>query len=100
MKRAKKIAVIVLVFMLAISSCGLMQSSSVSAAKHRSKFAGRQAKSNALKKKLANRIKNKVSAAFGKYEAQFVCLFIGFVLGTLPSLIRTAGERSRSESVV
>ena len=60
MKRAKKIAVIVLVFMLAIASCGLMQSSSVSAAKHRSKFAGRQAKSNALKKKLANRIKNKV----------------------------------------
>ncbi|AOH43754.1 DUF368 domain-containing protein [Anaerolineaceae bacterium oral taxon 439] len=37
-----------------------------------------------------------VSAAFGKYEAQFVCLFIGFVLGTLPSLIRTAGERGRS----
>lgn len=37
-----------------------------------------------------------VAAAFGKYEAQFVCLFIGFVLGTLPSLWKTAGERGRS----
>lgn len=60
MKRAKKIAVIVLVFMLAISSCGLMQSSSVSAAKHSGKLAGRQTKSNALKEKWENRIKNKV----------------------------------------
>lgn len=60
MKRAKKIAVIVLVFMLAISSCGLMQRGSVSAAKHSGKLAGRQTKSNALKEKWENRIKNKV----------------------------------------
>lgn len=39
-----------------------------------------------------------VSAAFGKYEAQFVCLFIGFVLGTFPSLWKTAGERGRNTS--
>lgn len=37
-----------------------------------------------------------VSAAFGKYKAQFVCLFIGFVLGTFPSLFRTAGQRGRT----
>ena len=37
-----------------------------------------------------------VSKAFGKYEAQFVCLFIGFVLGTFPSLYRTAGMKGRS----
>ena len=37
-----------------------------------------------------------VSAAFGKYKAQFVCLFIGFVLGTFPSLFRTAGQRGRA----
>ena len=36
-----------------------------------------------------------VSAAFGKYEAQFVCLFIGFVIGTFPSLYRQAGRRGR-----
>ena len=37
-----------------------------------------------------------VSAAFGKYEAAFVCLFIGFVIGTFPSLWRQAGRRGRS----
>jgi len=37
-----------------------------------------------------------VKAAFGKYEAQFVCLFIGFVIGTLPALYRTAGAAGRS----
>ena len=36
-----------------------------------------------------------VEAAFGKYAAQFVCLFIGFVAGTFPSLYRQAGERGR-----
>lgn len=38
-----------------------------------------------------------VEAAFGKYEAQFTCLFIGFVIGTIPSLYRKAGERGRSK---
>lgn len=37
-----------------------------------------------------------VKAAFGKYEAQFVCLFIGFVIGTLPALYRKAGATGRS----
>lgn len=37
-----------------------------------------------------------VEAAFGKYAAQFVCLFIGFVIGTFPSLYRQAGKRGRS----
>lgn len=36
-----------------------------------------------------------VSAAFGRYEAAFVCLFIGFVIGTFPSLWRQAGKRGR-----
>lgn len=36
-----------------------------------------------------------VSAAFGRFEAQFVCLFIGFVIGTFPSLYRQAGRRGR-----
>ena len=27
-----------------------------------------------------------VEKAFGKYAAQFVCLFVGFVIGTFPSL--------------
>ncbi|MGJ3509433.1 DUF368 domain-containing protein [Enemella sp. A6] len=36
-----------------------------------------------------------VEAAFGKYAAQFVCLFIGFVIGTFPSLYRQAGEQGR-----
>lgn len=37
-----------------------------------------------------------VEAAFGTYAAQFVCLFIGFVLGTLPALYRTAGAGGRT----
>ena len=37
-----------------------------------------------------------VSAAFGKYQAQFVCLFIGFVLGTFPSLFKKAGLKGRN----
>lgn len=37
-----------------------------------------------------------VEKAFGKYAAAFVCLFIGFVIGTFPSLYRTAGKEGRS----
>ncbi|HQD22201.1 MAG TPA: DUF368 domain-containing protein [Arachnia sp.] len=37
-----------------------------------------------------------VEAAFGRYAAQFTCLFIGFVIGTFPSLYRQAGKRGRS----
>lgn len=36
-----------------------------------------------------------VEAAFGRYAALFTCLFIGFVLGTLPQLLRTAGRLGR-----
>lgn len=36
-----------------------------------------------------------VDAAFGKYAAQFICLFIGFVAGTFPSLFRQAGKQGR-----
>ena len=36
-----------------------------------------------------------VEKAFGKYAAQFVCLFVGFVAGTFPSLYRTAGKEGR-----
>lgn len=36
-----------------------------------------------------------VDAAFGKYAAQFICLFIGFVVGTFPSLFRQAGKEGR-----
>lgn len=36
-----------------------------------------------------------VEAAFGKYAAQFICLFIGFVIGTFPSLYRQAGKFGR-----
>ncbi len=38
-----------------------------------------------------------VDAAFGKYAAQFTCLFIGFVIGTFPSLYRQAGKQGRSD---
>lgn len=38
-----------------------------------------------------------VSAAFGKYAAQFVSLFIGFVVGTIPSLWNQAGEKGRGK---
>lgn len=37
-----------------------------------------------------------VEKAFGRLAAQFTCLFIGFVAGTLPSLSRTAGKNGRS----
>ena len=36
-----------------------------------------------------------VSFAFDHYEAQFTWLFIGFIAGTLPSLIKTAGKEGR-----
>ena len=36
-----------------------------------------------------------VEAAFGRYAALFTCLFIGFVIGTLPQLYRTAGRLGR-----
>lgn len=39
-----------------------------------------------------------VEKAFGMYAAQFVCLFVGFVAGTFPSLYRTAGKQGRKLS--
>lgn len=39
-----------------------------------------------------------VEKAFGIYAAQFVCLFIGFVAGTFPSLYKTAGKQGRKLS--
>lgn len=39
-----------------------------------------------------------VEKAFSSYLAVFACLFIGFVIGTLPSLYKSAGERGRSKS--
>lgn len=36
-----------------------------------------------------------VEKAFGQYAAQFVCLFIGFVIGTFPSLYREAGKQGQ-----
>lgn len=39
-----------------------------------------------------------VEKAFGRYSAQFVCLFLGFVIGTFPSLYRQAGKEGRSSS--
>src|SRR5690554_7654138 len=36
-----------------------------------------------------------VEKAFGIYAAQFVCLFVGFVAGTFPSLYKTAGKQGR-----
>lgn len=38
-----------------------------------------------------------VEKAFGKYAAEFTCLFIGFVIGTFPSLYRTAGKSGRNK---
>lgn len=37
-----------------------------------------------------------VEKAFGNYAAQFICLFVGFVVGTFPSLYKTAGKEGRS----
>lgn len=39
-----------------------------------------------------------VAAAFGIYAAQFTCLFIGFVIGTFPSLYRQAGRHGRGST--
>lgn len=39
-----------------------------------------------------------VEKAFGVYAAQFVCLFVGFVAGTFPSLYKTAGKQGRKSS--
>jgi len=39
-----------------------------------------------------------VEKAFGRYAAQFVCLFVGFVAGTFPSLYRTAGKQGRKSA--
>lgn len=39
-----------------------------------------------------------VEKAFGKYAAQFVCLFVGFVAGTFPTLYKTAGKQGRKSS--
>lgn len=39
-----------------------------------------------------------VEQAFGKFAAQFTCLFIGFVAGTFPSLFKTAGKEGRNNS--
>ncbi|MDD2246047.1 MAG: DUF368 domain-containing protein [Proteiniphilum sp.] len=39
-----------------------------------------------------------VEKAFGRYAAQFVCLFVGFVAGTFPSLYKTAGKEGRKSS--
>lgn len=36
-----------------------------------------------------------VEKAFGRFAAQFTCLFIGFVAGTIPVLFRTAGKQGR-----
>jgi putative membrane protein len=36
-----------------------------------------------------------VEKAFGNYAAQFICLIVGFVGGTFPSLYRTAGKEGR-----
>ena len=41
-----------------------------------------------------------VEKAFGKYAAQFVCLFVGFVAGTFPSLYKTAGKQGRGPSSI
>ncbi len=41
-----------------------------------------------------------VEKAFGKYAAQFVCLFVGFVAGTFPSLYKTAGKQGRGSSSI
>ena len=38
-----------------------------------------------------------VEKAFSNYLAVFVCLFIGFVMGTVPSLYKTAGKKGRNK---
>lgn len=39
-----------------------------------------------------------VEKAFSSYLAVFACLFIGFVIGTIPSLYVSAGKKGRSKS--
>lgn len=39
-----------------------------------------------------------VKEAFGAYEGLFTCLFIGFVIGTFPSLYQEAGKKGRHTS--
>ena len=39
-----------------------------------------------------------VEKAFGEYLAVFITLFLGFVVGTVPSLYRKAGSRGRNRS--
>ncbi|MCI5774971.1 MAG: DUF368 domain-containing protein [Aerococcus sp.] len=39
-----------------------------------------------------------VEKAFGAYEGLFTCLFIGFVAGTFPSLLKQAGKEGRQTS--
>lgn len=36
-----------------------------------------------------------VEKAFGRYSAQFICLFLGFVIGTFPSLYKSAAKEGR-----
>jgi putative membrane protein len=36
-----------------------------------------------------------VEFAFDKYPAQFIWLFVGFIVGTFPSLFKTAGKQGR-----
>lgn len=38
-----------------------------------------------------------VEKAFGRFQAQFVLLFLGFVVGTIPSLYQIAGKKGRSK---
>lgn len=38
-----------------------------------------------------------VKTAFGTYQAVFTCLFIGFVIGTIPSLWKEAGKEGRTK---
>lgn len=39
-----------------------------------------------------------VEKAFASYLSVFACLFIGFVIGTIPSLWKTAGKKGRTKS--
>jgi putative membrane protein len=38
-----------------------------------------------------------IDYAFGHFAAQFTWLFIGFITGTIPSLLKTAGEQGRKK---
>ena len=41
-----------------------------------------------------------VDKAFGKNAAIFICLFVGFVIGTFPSLYKTAGKNGRKQKIL